>query len=192
MDIVLREVDRLDRLIGDFLQFARPGEPRIERVEVASAVREVLEMFEATRPQSVAIECAVLPGLAVHADPGQLRQVLWNLLLNAAQAMPEGGLVRIEARPRPPQGDGAGDRMDGEKPIWAEIMVMDQGVGIPKDLVDRVFDPFFTTKPGGTGLGLAIVHRVIAEHRGVVRVERRDVGFTTAVRVSLPRAEVAA
>ena len=62
--------------------------------------------------------------------------------------------------------------MDEEKPVWAEITVMDQGVGIPKELVDRVFDPFFTTKAGGTGLGLAIVHRVIAEHRGVVRVER--------------------
>jgi signal transduction histidine kinase len=67
---------------------------------------------------------------------------------------------------------------------------MDQGVGIPKDLVDRVFDPFFTTKAGGTGLGLAIVHRVVAEHGGVVRVGRGRDGFATAIRLALPRAEV--
>jgi len=81
--------------------------------------------------------------------------------------------------------------MDDQKPVWAEITVMDQGIGIPKELVDRVFDPFFTTKAGGTGLGLAIVHRVIAEHRGVVRVERRTGPFRTAICLSLPRAEVA-
>jgi signal transduction histidine kinase len=81
--------------------------------------------------------------------------------------------------------------MDEEKPVWAEITVMDQGVGIPRELVDRVFDPFFTTKAGGTGLGLAIVHRVIAEHRGVVRVEDGVGAFRTAIRLSVPRGELA-
>jgi signal transduction histidine kinase len=107
--------------------------------------------------------------------------------------MPDGGVVRIEARPssgRAPQEEVAGGRMDDQKPVWAEITVMDQGAGIPADVVDRVFDPFFTTKAGGTGLGLAIVHRVIAEHRGIVRVERGRAGFRTALRLSLPRAEV--
>ena len=80
MEIVLREVDRLDRLIGDFLSFARPGEPRIELVPLAELVSEVLAMFEASRPANVAVECDLHAGLGVHADPGQLRQVLWNLL----------------------------------------------------------------------------------------------------------------
>jgi two-component system sensor histidine kinase PilS (NtrC family) len=194
MEIVMREVDRLDRLIGDFLSFARPGEPQIELVPLAELVSEVLEMFEASRPAKVAVECDLHEGLGVHADPGQLRQVLWNLIVNAAQAMPEGGTVRIEARSahrRPPQDSGTAGRMDEKKPVWAEITVMDQGVGIPRELVDRVFDPFFTTKTGGTGLGLAIVHRVIAEHRGLVRVERGAGAFRTAIRVSLPRAELA-
>ncbi|HKA13641.1 MAG TPA: ATP-binding protein [Myxococcota bacterium] len=193
MEIVLREVDRLDRLIGDFLQFARPGEPQIERVPLGDLVGEVLAMFEASRPAAVVVECEIPAGLSVHADPAQLRQVLWNLIVNAAQAMPEGGAVRIEARPRParpPQGERSSGRMDEEKPVWAEITVMDQGPGIPRELVDRVFDPFFTTKAGGTGLGLAIVHRVVAEHRGVVRVERGEGAFRTAIRVSLPRSEV--
>ena len=194
MEIVLREVDRLDRLIGDFLSFARPGEPQIELVPLAELVSEVLEMFEASRPANVKMECNLHEGLGVYADPGQLRQVLWNLLVNAAQAMPEGGAVRIEARPtsrRAPQDGGTTGRMDEEKPVWAEITVMDQGVGIPRELVDRVFDPFFTTKAGGTGLGLAIVHRVIAEHRGVVRVEDGADGFRTVIRLSLPRGELA-
>ncbi|TMA31760.1 MAG: PAS domain-containing protein [Deltaproteobacteria bacterium] len=193
MEIVVREVDRLDRLIGDFLQFARPGEPKIELVPLAELVGEVLAMFEASRPANVAVECDLHEGLGVHADPAQLRQVLWNLLVNAAQAMPDGGVVRIEARPRPgpaPQGKRSSGRMDEKKPFWAEIAVMDQGAGIPRELVDRVFDPFFTTKAGGTGLGLAIVHRVVAEHRGVVRVERRADPFRTAIHLSLPRAEV--
>jgi two-component system sensor histidine kinase PilS (NtrC family) len=194
MEIVMREVDRLDRLISDFLAFARPGEPRIELVPLEELVSEVLAMFEASRPERVAVERDLQAGLGVHADPGQLRQVLWNLLANAAQAMPEGGVVRIEARTsrgRAPQEGRSSGRMDEQKPVWAEITVMDQGVGIPKELVDRVFDPFFTTKAGGTGLGLAIVHRVIAEHRGVVRVERGAGAFRTAICLSLPRAEVA-
>ena len=194
MEIVVREVDRLDRLISDFLSFARPGEPRIELVPVAEVVSEVLAMFEASRPERVSVEPDLQPGLGVHADPGQLRQVLWNLIVNAAQAMPEGGVVRIEARTgrgRAPQEGRSPGRMDEQKPVWAEITVMDQGVGIPKEHVDRVFDPFFTTKAGGTGLGLAIVHRVIAEHHGVVRVERRDGAFRTAICLALPHAEVA-
>jgi two-component system sensor histidine kinase PilS (NtrC family) len=194
MGIVVREVDRLDRLISDFLQFARPGEPRIERVALAELVSEVLAMFEASRPAAVSVEVALQDGLAVHADPGQLRQVLWNLLVNAAQAMPQGGAVRIETRAsagRSPQEGRSSGRMDEDKPVWAEITVLDQGAGIPKEIVDRVFDPFFTTKAGGTGLGLAIVHRVIAEHHGVVRVERGSRGFRTAIRLSLPRAELA-
>jgi two-component system sensor histidine kinase PilS (NtrC family) len=195
MSIVLREVDRLDRLIGDFLQFARPGEPRIEWVGLADLVDEVLEMFEASRPANVTVESDLHAGLGVQADPGQLRQVLWNLLLNASQAMPDGGIVKIEAklgRGRSSQDGASADRMDEEKAVWAEVAVMDQGVGIPQEIVDRVFDPFFTTKTGGTGLGLAIVHRVIAEHHGVVRVGRGRAGFTTAIRLSLPRAEVRA
>ncbi len=193
MEIVVREVDRLDRLIADFLHYARPGEPRLEPVAVAEAVREVVEMAETAGVGDVALECRVAPGLAVCADPGQLRQVLWNLLLNAVQATAGGGRVRVEAGAgRAPQGEPVADRTGDEgKPAWAEIAVMDQGAGIPPDVAERVFDPFFTTKPGGTGLGLAIVHRVIAEHGGAIRVERGADGFRTAFRVWLPRAEAA-
>jgi two-component system sensor histidine kinase PilS (NtrC family) len=190
MGIVVREVDRLDRLIADFLQFARPGAPQLEDVDVAEVIGEVLEMFDATGATAISTESAVTAGLCVEADPGQLRQVLWNLLQNAIQAMPEGGVVRFEASLS--QGGDAEDRSDEEKPFASEeparveIAVMDQGSGIAADAVEHVFDPFFTTKVGGTGLGLAIVHRVIAEHHGVVRIERGDERFVTVVRVALP------
>jgi len=189
MDIVLREVDRLDRLIADFLQFARPAPPCLEEVALAELLGEVLEMFEASRPEGVRIECAVEPRMRVAADPGQLRQVLWNLLQNAVQAMPQGGVVRFEGRTWP-QDEAAGDRMVEEKPVRAEIAVMDQGPGIAADVVEHAFDPFFTTKIGGTGLGLAIVQRVLAEHGGVVRLERTSGRFGTAVRLFLPAAGV--
>ena len=190
-EIVIREVDRLDQLIDEFLQYARPGEPRIESVRLDEVVAEVVEMISAAGTD-VTLERSIEPALAVWADPGQLRQVLWNLLLNAAQAMPDGGRLRIEGRPgAAPQGEPAGDRIEAEagKPAgWAEIAVLDQGGGIPPEVAEHMFDPFFTTKSQGTGLGLAMVHRVVQEHGGSLRVEAGSGDFDTAIRLRLPRA----
>jgi two-component system sensor histidine kinase PilS (NtrC family) len=193
MAIVDREVDRLNHLITDFLQFARPGAAKPESVDVAEILVEVAEMFEPIRPAEVRLEAEAEEGLAACADPGQLRQVLWNLVLNAAQAMPEGGLLHIaarSARDSDPQGENSTSRsMAEERVLWAEISVRDQGVGIPEEVVDRVFDPFFTTKRGGSGLGLATVHRIVEDHGGTVRIERLGGEWSTAVRVRLPRVE---
>jgi signal transduction histidine kinase len=131
------------------------------------------------------------------ADPGQLRQVLWNLLLNAVQAMPAGGRVSLSAHPAPaaaaPPQEAARAGRNGaeEKPSWVEIVVADEGVGIDPEVLERVFDPFFTTKPEGTGLGLATVHRIVQEHGGSIRLES-EVGRGTVVRIRWPRAEVTA
>jgi two-component system, NtrC family, sensor histidine kinase PilS len=194
MHIVLREIERLDRLISDFLAFARPGPVRAELVSVARVVDETLEAFEAARPANVALERSVDPRLSLRADPGQLRQVLWNLVINACQAMPQGGRLRVAACFAPesaPQGDPRADRMEAlDKPAVAEIAVMDQGSGIADDVLEHVFDPFFTTKRDGSGLGLAIVHRVVSEHGGMVRIERARAPWSTAVRLVLPGAEV--
>jgi two-component system sensor histidine kinase PilS (NtrC family) len=188
MDIVLRETDRLNRILTEFLEYARPGPLRLEALPLAEAVAEVLAIFDASRPPGVEVSVELQPGLHLRADPGQLRQLLWNLLLNAAQAMPGGGVVALGARASPPPQDGpARRRNEREEGGWVEIAVRDGGVGIPAEAQDRIFDPFFTTKPGGTGLGLATVHRIVEEHGGSIRVQSAE-GKGTTFHLRLPRA----
>jgi len=192
MEIVLRETDRLNALITDFLDYARPAPRRVSEVALADAVDGILRMFESVRPAQVSVRALVEPGLGLRADPEQLRQVLWNLVLNAAQAMEKGGRLEIRAA----RADGApqealtGRRNEEQaQQDWVEIAVLDEGVGIPMDALDRIFDPFFTTKRGGSGLGLATVHRIVEQHGGSIRVES-TLGVGTSVRVRLPRAGV--
>jgi two-component system sensor histidine kinase PilS (NtrC family) len=193
MNIALREVDRLDHLISDFLRYARPGPLNRETVQLREAITDVLEMFDASRPDAIEIDLAVEDDLSVFADSGQLRPVLWNLILNAAEAMPDGGRLRVCARrlsERDSQEGSSGDRrgQEGEegKARWLEIAIADDGSGIPQGKLDRIFDPFFTTKRNGSGLGLATVHRIVESHGGVIRVESKlDVGTTVRIRLSL-------
>ena len=189
MNIVLRETDRLNQLIGDFLHYARPGPLRIETLNVRRIIEEVLESFEGALPENVGSEVSVDPDLDISADSAQLSQVLWNLLLNAAQALPDGGMLRISAisySESESQESPSDHRKDAEKKSpWVEISVADEGVGIASEVLKHIFDPFFTTKSEGSGLGLPTVHRIVEEHGGVVRVESR-VGFGTAIRVRMP------
>jgi two-component system sensor histidine kinase PilS (NtrC family) len=194
MEIAIRETDRLNRLITDFLQYARPGPLNLEPIIVAEAVEDVLKMFESVRPGNVAVRVEVEEGLRVIADPSKLRQVLWNLVLNAAQAMAEGGGLLVSAAALPgeaPQASvnvGRNEGMERKKSDWAEIAIADRGAGVPPDVLERVFDPFFTTKEQGSGLGLAAVHRIVEDHGGSVRLES-TVGEGTTVRLRFPRAE---
>jgi two-component system sensor histidine kinase PilS (NtrC family) len=193
MGIVLRETDRLNLLITDFLQYARPGPLHIEPVSLESVVGEVLEVFGSIVPENVQVVLDVPHALAVRADAAQLRQLFWNLTLNACQAMPEGGSLcmgaQAVAEPTPQEARSARRNELEEKKTWVEIAVRDQGVGIPPEALDHVFDPFFTTKPEGSGLGLATVHRIVEEHGGSIRLESL-VDRGTEIRIWLPRAEV--
>jgi two-component system sensor histidine kinase PilS (NtrC family) len=193
MGIVLRETDRLNHLITDFLQYARPGPLHIEPVSLQSVVGDVIEVFGSIVPENLRVVLNVPDALAVRADAAQLRQLLWNLMLNACQAMPEGGSLCMEARavaePTPQEARSARRNELEEKKTWVEITVRDQGVGIPPEALDHVFDPFFTTKPEGSGLGLATVHRIVEEHGGSIRLESL-VDRGTEIRIWLPRAEV--
>jgi two-component system sensor histidine kinase PilS (NtrC family) len=156
MDIVLREAARLDQLVTRFLEFSRPATPRREDTDLARVLEETLQVF-ANDP--VAARVRLEPSLraaVVPCDPDQIRQVFWNLLANAAQAV-DGtpGRIRIACAP-----EGAG----------AAVTVADDGPGIaPADLT-RIFEPFFTTKQQGTGLGLATVQRIVDAHGGAVEV----------------------
>jgi two-component system sensor histidine kinase PilS (NtrC family) len=187
MDIVLRETDRLNLLLTEFLEYARPGPLRREPLLLEEVVAEVLTIFEGSRSDAPAVDVSIEPGLRLCADPGLLRQLLWNLVLNAAQAMPQGGRIGIEGHAfRAPQEGPGGDRNDGLEAGWIELGVHDGGPGIPAETLDRIFDPFFTTKPGGTGLGLATVHRIVEEHGGSIRVQSAA-GKGTSFHVRLPR-----
>ncbi len=187
MEIVLRETDRLNRLLTEFLEYARPGPLRRESLLLEEAVAEVLAIYEGSRSDAPAVDVSIEPGLQLDADPGLLRQLLWNLLLNAAQAMPQGGRIGIEAHAsQTPQEGPGGSRNGGLEAGWIELGVHDGGPGIPAETLDRIFDPFFTTKPGGTGLGLATVHRIVEEHGGSIRVQSAA-GKGTSFHVRLPR-----
>ncbi|HVS19588.1 MAG TPA: ATP-binding protein, partial [Planctomycetota bacterium] len=168
--IVLREVGRLNGLITELLEFARPRAPELQRLDLGEAVGELVNVFRNDRRLAqTRVELRVAGPVPIEADAGQLRQVVWNLLRNAAEAAP-GEPIEI------------GVARDG---VRARLTIHDRGPGIPDEQVSRVFEPFFSTKEGGTGLGLPTVHRIVEEHKGSIELVRHDGGGTLAV-VSLP------
>jgi two-component system sensor histidine kinase PilS (NtrC family) len=191
MGIVLRETERLNRLIGDFLHYARPGPRRVEAIQLAELVVDMREMLDAALGSDMELEVSIPTELAVQADAGQLRQVLWNLVLNSMQAMPTGGRIQIDAREiavRASQAGVVGGRNEEEKEACVEICVRDSGVGIAAEVLEHIFDPFFTTKSEGSGLGLATVHRIVEEHGGSLNLESAE-GMGTTACVRLPQGE---
>lgn len=196
MSIVVREADRLNALITDFLHYARPAPAKPEPVAIAGVLSDMRQIFEAVRPPSVELSVEAPERLRVLADDRQIRQLLWNLFLNGVQAMPEGGRLEIGAVAPPAQdaqltgrsygAEGRAERAEGTR--FAEIRVTDTGTGISEAVLERIFDPFFTTKEGGSGLGLATVHRIVEGNGGHVSVES-VVGRGTCFRVLLPVAE---
>lgn len=149
MQIILREADRLSSLVGNFLLYARPPSGKTEAVNLDKTVRETAELFGKKAAADGRIELAVnvQSGIWIIMDPAHLSQVLWNLLINAAEAIEGQGEVRIE--------------LTITKDHLACLQVGDTGAGMPPDTLQSIFDPFFTTKPNGTGLGLSIVHRIL-------------------------------
>jgi len=201
MDIVVRETDRLNTLITDFLQYSRPGPSLPEELDVCELVADVCRLAESSCGEGVQIRCEAAGESWVYGDPDQLRQVLWNLTVNGLQAMPEGGLLHILVRATrgdPPQ-EGPGVRRNGVERVaaahpddcpWIDVSVSDTGVGIGPEVQERIFEPFFTTKKEGSGLGLATVHRIVECHGGALGVES-ELGRGTTFRVRLPRMEPA-
>jgi two-component system sensor histidine kinase PilS (NtrC family) len=170
MTIVHREIQRLNVLIGDLLDYANPRPSQPVDFDLGSLVEETLRVAR-SEPAFAEVELAhdVEQPLPVHADPAKLRQVVWNLVRNAGDAAAAGGKhVRVEAR-----------RRDTD----VTITVADDGPGIAKDMLARIFDPFVTTKRQGTGLGLATSHAIVSEHGGRIDVET---GTGTKMIVTLP------
>ncbi len=175
--LVVREADRLSRLLADFLDFARTRVTRLDALDVG-ALSHTAAMLAAAHPDrgpdvQVQVDIAQdLPRLA--GDEDLLHRAIFNLVLNAIQAVGADGHVFVEVDRRPPDGvDGSSVAVTGE---LIAISVTDDGPGIPLDLKDRVFEPFVSGKVGGTGLGLPVVHRAVEAHRGVVLVDRLPKG----------------
>jgi signal transduction histidine kinase/putative methionine-R-sulfoxide reductase with GAF domain len=163
--IILKEVQRLERIVQQTLYFSREVVPALRSVDLNSEVRDVLAMFreemEEARITTVADLSPNVPVISV--DPDQLRQVLWNLVSNAVQAMEGSGVLTVATRPaRPAEGVGV------------VFQVGDTGGGIPHDVVHNIFNPFFTTKAKGTGLGLPIVHAIVEKHGGTIHLDNRE------------------
>jgi len=182
--LIVRESDRLSRLLSEFLDFARVRVARVEPVDLASVARGAASLAAAhpDRPSDVQVECDAAPDtMFVDGDEDLLHRAVFNLALNAVQASPRGGRVRVELAPLTMDQVPAGMTFDRG---GIALRVSDNGSGIPVEIRDRLFDPFFTTKPGGSGLGLSIVHRAIEAHSGFVFVDSDDRG--TRVTVLLP------
>jgi two-component system sensor histidine kinase PilS (NtrC family) len=177
--IVERETARLDRLVSDFLSYAAGREPQREAVPLLELLQEIGQLLASGGHASAALELDVPAELFVVADPDQLRQVFWNLILNAIQASGEGQRVRVCAAQLPAM-EEAGERR-------VRVQVEDRGVGIPADQLERAFEPFFTTRAKGTGLGLATVHRIIEAHGGELSISSEP-GRGTTVSVVLEQA----
>ena len=162
--VIDEETDRLGRVVGEFLDYARPGTTRRMRVELEELCRKVLRDSEAAGwgLRSEVIVSPNAPAAAIDRD--QLQRALANLVRNAFEAAGAGGNLRLVIEP------GA--------PTRVRVRVEDDGPGIPDAMTSRVFRPFQTTKSGGTGLGLALAHRVLSDNGGSIHVERRPEGGT--------------
>jgi two-component system, NtrC family, sensor histidine kinase PilS len=174
MTIVLRESERLNKTIAEFLRFVRPQEKRTAEFDIAASLSETLDLLsnspELRTDHQIHREIDP-PSLTILGDSDQIRQVFWNIALNAVRAMPAGGTLTVRAEP-----------VDGDY----RIAFADSGRGMTESDLRRLFQPFRTGFPSGTGLGMAISYRIVQEHGGRIDVQSR-VGEGTVITVTVPR-----
>lgn len=177
--IMIQEVDKLNRVVGQLLEFARPIQILKKWTPLRPLVEDALKLIEQkAEKEHIQIQTEFSPAIEVaHIDPDRINQVLLNLFLNAAEAMPNGGALRVGIEKAP-----------GKTGVICRIA--DTGSGIEAADIPHIFDPYYTTKPAGTGLGLAIVHNIVEAHEGEIRVESRPEGGTT-ITLFLPQPDTA-
>ena len=174
---VLEQVKRLDKTVNDLLFFGKPTEPEPVCTNLNAVLRKTLLFASQHRSSNARIEKVLelqddLP--PVYVDPKQVQQVFLNLILNAIQAMQDGGTLTISS-----------SLFENESGKWVSVAIADTGKGIPEQILGKIFTPFFTTKAQGTGLGLAICHKLVTQQGGVIRVESED-GKGTMFHIDLP------
>ena len=171
-EVLTAEAKRMQELVQDLLTFAKPKTPQLKPVDLAPLITSTLTLLSSQLSKHQiewSVDCRH-HGAALHADSDQLRQVLINLIQNAADAMPTGGQLKIATQ---------------AVNSHLELTISDTGTGIPPVLLPKIFDPFVTTKPDGNGLGLAMVYSILQAHRGSIRADSEPNRGTTFT-VSLP------
>jgi signal transduction histidine kinase len=178
-DIISAEISRLERIVQAVLSFARPSEPELETIGAETVIDEVQGLMSADLERR-GVRLVVEPGpdLLIRADSGHLKQVLVNLIRNAAEAIDGAGTVTLRAR-------AARAPLGGRETEAVVFEVADNGKGITPEIEKRLFDPFFTTKEAGTGLGLPIAARIVERHGGMLEYQTRP-GHGTTFAVVLP------
>jgi two-component system sensor histidine kinase PilS (NtrC family) len=169
--IILKEIQRLNRLITEFLDYAKPDQEPLESVSLKSLLEEVMTAFLAQSNNSCELQALLVEG-EIAANVDKLKQAFLNILMNALQAME--GSTRKQMRVEMKRTSDA-----------LQVSFHDSGVGIEAKIMDRIFEPFFTTKSKGTGLGLALTHKIIQSHRGSVEVFSTP-GLGTEFKLTFP------
>lgn len=169
--IIEKEVDRLDKVVRDYLTYAKPAQPKIAEIDLCRVIGDVIRQAKIEcrdRDIEIAFTSSELP--RIMGDSDRLHQLFLNILLNGIQAVPQGGKIDIAC--------GVVER--GSRP-WLESRISDTGPGIPSENLDKIFEPFFSTKTQGTGLGLATARAIVTEHKGTITAESVDGRGTTFV-----------
>ena len=169
---ISKEIAVMDRIISDFLSFAKPAELSIADIDLQIIIGNCIDTIRGEKGD-ISIKLNIEGRPTIKGDEVFLRQAFTNIIQNAVEAMPQGGVLTITAVPlTDPEGG-------------FEIIISDTGHGISEGIIDKIFLPFFTTKERGTGLGLAIVHKIVVSHGGTVSVESSDKGTTFRIRIPL-------
>lgn len=175
MDIAIREIDRLNGLISEFLDYVKPDKMKLEPVALAELIKDVVTTASRAKEfqSRIELKTELLAGTVASASPEKLKQVLWNLVMNGVQAMPKGGTLQV----------GCGPVDQKRVSLWVE----DTGAGMSEEVLGHLYEPFFTTKEKGTGLGLATVYKIVEAHQGEIKVDSK-VGEGTRFEVYLLKA----
>jgi two-component system sensor histidine kinase PilS (NtrC family) len=163
MEIILRESDRLNSIITNFLKYARPATGTFSELDVCEAIEDTVTLLRhSPEIKDEHVLHAELPDdpVMMNGDVSQLKQIFWNLARNAIQAMPEGGTFRI--------------RLEELRNGRVRIIFTDTGCGMPREQVEQLFEPFSTSTTGGTGLGLSIVYQIVRDHNGTISVSSKE------------------
>ncbi|MBC7236339.1 MAG: response regulator [Chloroflexi bacterium] len=188
LDVIYKEGERASRLVRQILDFARKSIVQFRPLDLVSFLKETIKFLQRTLPESIHIVLEVgAEDYVIHSDPGMMNQVLTNLALNAVDAMPEGGELRVALRRLSFHREEDAPLQDMQPGEWVVLSVHDTGTGIPENVLPYIFEPFFTTKEvgKGTGLGLAQVYGIVKQHGGYIAVDTAE-GAGTTFTIYLP------